>query len=55
MKSEKSAKVKLGLLQKFNLADVDVLERVDSVSGLLNLPANNLGDELGSELSKGTA
>jgi hypothetical protein len=30
-----------------------VLERVDALGGLLNLTANHLGDELGSELSEG--
>lgn len=30
-----------------------VLERVDTLGGLLNLPSDNLGDELGGELSEG--
>lgn len=32
-----------------------VLERVDTLSGLLNLAANDLGDELRGELGKGAA
>ena len=32
-----------------------VLERVDALGGLLDLAADNLGDELGGELGKGAA
>lgn len=32
-----------------------VLERIDALGGLLNLPSNNLGDELGCELGQGAA
>jgi hypothetical protein len=52
VKSEQSSEVELGLLEQLDLSDVDVLQRVDVLSGLLNLSANNLGDELGGELSK---
>lgn len=52
MQSQQGTKVKLGLLEQLDLSDVDVLQGVDVLSGLLNLSANHLGDELGGELSK---
>lgn len=36
--------VELGLLERLNLADVDVLHRVDALNGLEDLPGDVLGD-----------
>lgn len=47
---EKLANVVLGCLEHLSLADVDVLEGVDALAGLLDLAADNLGNELLDEL-----
>lgn len=52
METEESTKIKLGCLEELDLSDVDVLERVDALSGLLDLAADNLWDELLGELGK---
>jgi len=52
VKSQKSTKIELGRLEELDLADVDVLERVDSVTSRLNLTANGLWDELSNQLVK---
>jgi hypothetical protein len=44
--------VKLGCLEDLDLSDVDVLKRVDALSSLLDLPTDDLGDELLDELLK---
>ena len=36
-------------------ASTHVLERVDALGGLLNLAANDLGNELGGKLGEGAA
>lgn len=53
VESQEGTKVKLGLLQQLDLSDVNVLQREDGGSGLLNLTANDFGNQLGGELSKG--
>lgn len=53
MKGKQSTKVELGLLEQLDLADVDVLKREDALAALLDLVANDLGDELGDELVEG--
>lgn len=55
VQSHQGTKVELGGLEQLNLSDVDVLERVDALSGLLNLAANDLGNELGGKLGEGAA
>jgi len=50
---EESTEVELWCLQQLDLSDVDVLEWVDALGGLLDLTANDLWDELGCELCKG--
>lgn len=35
---------KLGLFKHFDLADVDIMQRVDGLAGLLNVLANAVGD-----------
>lgn len=55
MEVKESTKVELGRLEKLDLADVDVLERVDALGGLLDLTADDLGDELLGELGEGAA
>ena len=40
------------MLEQLDLPDMDILEWVDSTSGLLNLTPDNLRDKLASELSK---
>jgi len=52
---EESTKVELGGLEELDLADVDVLERVDALGGLLDLTADDLGDELLGKLRKSAA
>lgn len=68
MQTKKCAQVELGGLEELNLAHVDlasvsaslhhavlttyVLERVDALSSLLNLAADNLGDELLGQLGE---
>lgn len=49
---EKLVKVVLGCLENLDLADVDVLEGEDTLGGLLDLTADDLGDELGDKLTK---
>ena len=41
--------VKAGRLEQLDLADEDVLERVDAVARLLDLLGDGLGDELVNE------
>lgn len=50
MKLHELSQVELRLLEDLALADVDVLQGVDSVAGLLDLTANLLRDELGNEV-----
>mmetsp|Transcript_21947 Transcript_21947/g.47922 ORF Transcript_21947/g.47922 Transcript_21947/m.47922 type:complete len:268 (+) Transcript_21947:153-956(+) len=50
MRLEQLGDVKLGLLEHLDLAQVDVLHRVDAVARLLDLLANNLGDEFVDEI-----
>lgn len=52
MNLEELVKVVLGCLENLHLADVDVLEGEDALGGLLNLAADNLGDELGNKLAQ---
>lgn len=52
---QESTEVELGGLEELNLANVNVLQRVDALGRLLNLPSNNFGDELGCELGQGAA
>jgi hypothetical protein len=52
---EESTEVELGCLEELDLADVDVLERVDALGGLLDLAADDLGDELLGKLGEGAA
>ena len=52
---KKSSKVELGCLEELDLADVDVLERVDALGGLLNLATHDLGNELLGELAESAA
>ena len=49
---KESTEVELGRLEELDLADVDVLERVDALGGLLDLAA---GDELLGKLGEGAA
>jgi hypothetical protein len=53
VETEEGTKVELGCLEELDLSDVNVLERVDALGGLLNLAANDLGDELLGELGEG--
>lgn len=53
MESHQSTQVKLGSLQKFDLADVYVLQGVDALCSLLDLAANDFRDEFRGELSEG--
>lgn len=55
VESHQSTEVELGRLQQLDLADVNVLQGVDALGGLLDLTANDLGDELRSELRQGAA
>lgn len=48
------ASIVLGALKHLDLADVNVLERVDVLSALLNLAAHHLGNELGNKLAQVT-
>jgi len=53
VKVEKSTEVELWCLQQLDLSNVNVLEWVDALGGLLDLTTNDLWDELGCELCKG--
>ncbi len=52
MNLEELVKVVLGCLEDLDLADVDILKGEDTLGGLLNLAADNLGDELGNKLAQ---
>jgi hypothetical protein len=52
---QKSTEIELGGLEELDLADVNVLKRIDALGRLLNLPSNNLRDELGCELGQSAA
>lgn len=52
---KESTEVELGRLEELDLANVDVLERVDALGGLLDLAADDLGDELLGKLGEGAA
>ena len=49
---EELVKVVLGCLENLDLSDVDILKGKDTLGSLLNLTANNLGDELGNKLAQ---
>jgi len=55
VESHKCAEIELGGLEELDFANVDVLERVDALCGFLDLPTDNLGDELRSELGESAA
>lgn len=46
MQLEQTGQIETGLLQHLDLADVDIVERIDSLAGLLNV----LGDRVGQQL-----
>lgn len=52
MNLEELVEVVLGCLENLYLSDVDVLEGEDTLGGLLDLSANDLGDELGDKLAQ---
>lgn len=52
MELNKLAELELGRLDELDLPDVAVLDGVDALARLLDLSANDLGDELGNELTE---
>ena len=50
MQLQKFANVELGLLEDFNLADVDIVKGVDAHAGLLNVFADRIGDQFADNL-----
>jgi hypothetical protein len=55
VETQQSTQIELGSLEQLDFPDVDVLKGVDTLSSLLNLTANSLGDQLAGEASKGLA
>lgn len=52
MELKEGTKVELWSLEELDLADVDVLEWVDTLGALLDLATHDLWDQLGGELGK---
>ena len=53
VQAQQRTEIELRRLQQLHLADVHVLQRVDALRGLLDLAANDLGDEFAGELGEG--
>jgi hypothetical protein len=44
--------VEFGLLEDFDFPDVDIMERVDALAGLLNVLADGVRDQLADNLCR---